>query len=196
MQIQEMKKGLFGYKKESVYQYVSALNEEFSQKLIEKDEKNEVLVKELRERTQALEAELERVKRESEDLRKKQLAVSDSIIDARDYAAQLKSETRRREQALYDQMEARMNKENRRLDGYTENIGKLREQIKDVLEKFDEELKQAESRAGELMRAETAGAEETDGEESTAQQAVGEDAVSPLELLPDQNMTLFQRRKI
>ena len=78
MQIQEMKKGLFGYKKESVYQYVSALNEEFSQKLIEKDEKNEVLVKELRERTQALEAELERVKRESEDLRKKQLAVSDS----------------------------------------------------------------------------------------------------------------------
>ena len=46
------------------------------------------------------------------------------------------------------------------------------------------------------MRAETAGAEETDGEESTAQQAVGEDAVSPIELLPDQNMTLFQRRKI
>ncbi len=193
MQIQEMKKGLFGYKKESVYQYVSALNEEFSQKLIEKDEKNEVLVKELRERTQALEAELERVKRESEELRKKQLAVSDSIIDARDYAAQLKSETRRREQALYDQMEARMSRENRRLDGYAENIGKLREQIKDVLEQFDEELKQAENKAGELMRAESAGEAETEEEVSGKEGAAPE---APIELLADQNMTLFQRRKI
>ena len=47
MQISELKKGFWGYRKEDVYQYISTLNEEFSKKLLEKDEKTEGLLQSL-----------------------------------------------------------------------------------------------------------------------------------------------------
>ena len=40
MRLDELKKGLWGYKKEGVYRYIMNLEEESSQKLAEKDEKH------------------------------------------------------------------------------------------------------------------------------------------------------------
>lgn len=197
MQIQEMKKGLFGYKKESVYRYVSSLNEEFSQKLIAKDEKNELLIQELRDRAQTLETELAQMRKECDDLRKKQLAVSDSIVDAQEYAAQLKSETALKERALCNQLEKRMEKENIRLDDYAANISLLRDQLKQLLAHFDEELKLAGEHAAELKSDALATDEAREGASSDGDDAAREDAVAAsVQVLPKQNMGLFERRKV
>lgn len=40
MKAEELKTGLWGFKKFSVYQYITSLEESFSSKLLEKDEEN------------------------------------------------------------------------------------------------------------------------------------------------------------
>lgn len=100
MQISELKKGFWGYRKEDVYQYISTLNEEFSKKLLEKDEKTEGLLQSLQAKNAALEQELVTLKQENEKYEKMYFAVSDSIINAQSYAVQLKNETKEKEQAL------------------------------------------------------------------------------------------------
>ena len=38
MNLDNLQKGFFGYKKSSVYEYISSMEEEFSERLLEKDE--------------------------------------------------------------------------------------------------------------------------------------------------------------
>ena len=134
MQISELKKGFWGYRKEDVYQYISTLNEEFSKKLLEKDEKTEGLLQSLQAKNAALEQELVTLKQENEKYEKMYFAVSDSIINAQSYAVQLKNETKEKEQALREQLEAEITSQHLKLESYVEQIKSLRAHLKCVLE--------------------------------------------------------------
>ena len=57
MKAEELKTGLWGFKKFSVYQYITSLEESFSSKLLEKDEENRAALVREQQRAQELEAE-------------------------------------------------------------------------------------------------------------------------------------------
>ena len=56
MKAEELKTGLWGFKKFSVYQYITSLEESFSSKLLEKDEENRAALVREQQRAQELEA--------------------------------------------------------------------------------------------------------------------------------------------
>ena len=92
MELEKLKKGFFGYKKESVYHYIASVEEEFSSKLLEKDEqlkKNEELYL---SRISSLEEELKDIKKKYEEQKSEKSVVAATLIEARRFAEQLKKE--------------------------------------------------------------------------------------------------------
>ena len=88
MELEKLKKGFFGYKKESVYQYIASVEEEFSSKLMEKDEqlkKNEELYL---SRIHILEEELKDIKRQYEKQKGEQSVFAATLIEAKRFAEQ------------------------------------------------------------------------------------------------------------
>lgn len=65
MRLEELKRGFWGYKRDSVYQYIAQIEEEFSTKLLEKDEQLKKAVEDARQ--EAAQA-AEQVKKDAEDL--------------------------------------------------------------------------------------------------------------------------------
>ena len=85
METRGLKNGLFGYSKVSVCEYIAKMNEEFTKKLMDTMSEHENEKKQLKEKLERLEAELEGYKMQ-------QAEVSDALLDAKRYAAQLKAE--------------------------------------------------------------------------------------------------------
>lgn len=142
MLLQELRRGLFGYKKDSVYQYVLYLNEKFNQKLSEKDFDTGRQIKELKDMIADLKFQLSIVKKENEEYTKMQVAVSNSIIDAKSYASQMKKETEDIEEDLRQKLKERYKEENKKLEEYSELVNKVRESIKSVLKEIDLKLEE------------------------------------------------------
>ena len=107
MQLDELKKGFWGYQKEGVFQYITAREEEFSRRLLEKEaqadqalQRAQTRVQELEQeavdawsRVRALEQELQSLREERDALRKQQAMVADALLDARAYAGRLREES-------------------------------------------------------------------------------------------------------
>ena len=55
MNLDNLQKGFFGYKKSSVYEYISSMEEEFSERLLEKDEDTKKKEEEYKEKIRQLE---------------------------------------------------------------------------------------------------------------------------------------------
>ena len=66
MLITEMKKGLWGFQEKSVYQYITALNDEFERKLEELEKQNLEYRNELEEKNERLESQLKDLREELE----------------------------------------------------------------------------------------------------------------------------------
>ena len=69
MRIEELKKGLWGYKKESIFQYIAEQEETFSKKLLEKNTQLEQLSQQYQTRIEELEAVLRQSQAELSALR-------------------------------------------------------------------------------------------------------------------------------
>ena len=148
MELEKLKKGFFGYKKESVYQYIASVEEEFSSKLMEKDEqlkKNEELYL---SRIHILEEELKDIKRQYEKQKGEQSVVAATLIEAKRFAEQLKKETEAKANEARKQFESDLYKKHQELKRYQEQIVNLRNTIFNVLndtdgqmESFEEEIK-------------------------------------------------------
>ena len=57
MQLDELKKGFWGYQKEGVFQYITAREEEFSRRLLEKEAQADQALQRAQTRVQELEQE-------------------------------------------------------------------------------------------------------------------------------------------
>ena len=99
MRLDELKKGLWGYKKEGVYRYIMNLEEESSQKLAEKDEKMAQQEAQAQSRIGELERTVEALREENTSLKANQSAVFATLLEAQRYAERLREESARREQS-------------------------------------------------------------------------------------------------
>lgn len=124
---------LFGYSKASVNDYISKLNEEFSQKLLEKD-------REHRREMDALQGEVERLTQEKEQLLALRQEVADALISAKDYAAELKRQAEEDDRAQRAVSAARQEAEFRRIQSVAEQISDLHQAFHDALGRMDREL--------------------------------------------------------
>lgn len=149
---------LFGYSRSGVNDYISRLNEEFSRKLLERDQAH-------KGETEALRAEVERLTRENEQLQALRQEVADALISAKDYAAGLKRQADADDQAQRTVNAARQAAEARRLQDVAERISGLRRAFRGALEQMDGQLA---SYTEELQRLRAA-AEGQAGEQGSGQ---------------------------
>lgn len=151
MNITELKKSLFGYSKESVYRYISYLNREFSQKLLEKDSVSDNLVKELQERNSALEKEIESLRAENDTYKRMQSCISESIISAKNYENEIKDAAVLEGNRIRKTIEEETQKKEQLLKGYIETVEKYRASLVDILKEFEGVLNNAANEGRSIL---------------------------------------------
>lgn len=164
MKAEELKTGFWGYKKFSVYQYITALEESFSTRLLEKDEENRALLEQERQRVLQLEEELRELRQQYQVQKDEHALIASTLVEARRYAEQLRSQAEEREEAARRQLEETLEEKDRELRHYDARLERLRELLQTTLREMDN--------SAERMAA------EIDGVRSEA---------------PDGNMSLFRR---
>ena len=151
MNITELKKSLFGYSKESVYRYISYLNQEFSQKLLEKDSVSDNLVKELQERNSALEKEIESLRAENDTYKRMQSCISESIISAKNYENEIKDAAVLEGNRIRKTIEEETQRKEQLLKGYIETVEKYRASLVDILKEFEGVLNNAANEGRSIL---------------------------------------------
>ena len=137
MQLDELKKGFWGYQKEGVFQYITAREEEFSRRLLEQ--------------------ELLSLREERDALRKQQAMVADALLDARAYAGRLREESMAREEDARAQLRCALDRDLAELSGYRNKISALRLALQSALEGFDRRSEELERQAEVLASASPSG---------------------------------------
>lgn len=137
---------LFGYSKKSVFNYIAAMEAEFSQKLREKEQECQSTVRELEER-------LEELKQENERLQSERREVAGALIDAKTFAAQLMEQAEAESRARRAKDEAYHQAELQRLQALAEDVGELRAAIQASARDMETQMEQYEIRC-QALRAE------------------------------------------
>ncbi len=131
---QVFKSSLFGYSKKSVCNYITEMSNECSRKLLEKDI-------ECKTKLQEMEAVIEKLRQENNELRTGQHAVANALIDARKFADLQAKQAEEERLKLQKENTVSYNAEILRLKELADVITDLRKSIHDKLQSFDEELK-------------------------------------------------------
>lgn len=144
MRLDELKKGLWGYKKEDVYRYIVSMEEESSRKLEEKDAKlaeKDVRLTQQETRAQGRIAELEQMvgtlQEENASLKANQSAVFATLLEAQRHAERLREESVRREQKSQEQLKLLVQRQTQELESYSAKVQQLREVLRELLAEFD-----------------------------------------------------------
>ena len=157
MRLEELKRGLWGYKKDAVFQYISEQEEAFSQKMSEKDAQAERAGQQAQDRIQALEQENSELREELARLRELQDQISQAILDARSSAEALKSESRALEECAREQVRQTLEKELSALAVYREKVAALRGTILATMAGMDQKAEELERQVDELREGSPAG---------------------------------------
>ena len=143
MESGEFRTSLFGYSKIDVCDYIARMNKDFSRQIMNYLEDQEKEKKILRDRIIRLEAELKEYKEQHSQ-------VSNAILDAKKYAAQLKEESdceqekRRLEFSEWDEEQAQ------KIQSYWTDISGLRSHLQCLTKNMDTELEKYENRLESL----------------------------------------------
>ena len=153
MRLEELKKGLWGYKKDAVFQYISQQEEQFTQKMAEKDAQMEQVSRQDRSRIQDLEQENHALKEELARLRAQQDKISQAILDARSSAETLKAESRAQEEKARETVRQALEQDLAVLDGYRQQVADLHRAIQTAMKGLEQQTEEMEQRAEELLEA-------------------------------------------
>lgn len=126
---------LFGYSKKSVRDYISSMNEEFSQKALAKEEEFKTSLRAMRE-------EIEQLRQENERLLAQREEVAGALIDAKQFAADLIGQAEREGHTLRARNSASYQAECQRLQAYAAQINSLRDRLHASIQAMDEEMEQ------------------------------------------------------
>ena len=153
MRLEELKKGLWGYRKDAVFQYITQQEEQFTQKMAEKDAQMEQRSRQDRSHIQELEQENRTLKEELSRLRAQQDQISQAILDARSSAEALKAESRAQEETARETVRLALERDLAELAGYRNKIETLRQTIQAALACMEEQAETMEEQAEKLAAA-------------------------------------------
>ena len=138
MRMEELQTGFFGYRKESVYQLIASMEENFSSKLMEKDAQHTKAMQDAQIKIAELETELRTVRAEPLSSRKDQDMISDTLLDAQAYAQKLRAESISQEQQLRGQLQEEAQRQRAQLEDYARQLGQLHSAILTLLREMEE----------------------------------------------------------
>lgn len=153
MKTDELKTGLWGFKKFSVYQYITALEGQFSARLLEKDREHQAALEQERQRVQQLEEELSDLRRQLEEQHTEQSLIASTLLDAQRYAAQLKRESDAREEEAQQQLTDALELRDQVLSRYDDQLSQLRGQFAAMLQDMDAAARQVAQEVEEIKAA-------------------------------------------
>lgn len=156
MKTEELKTGFWGYQKFSVCQYITSLEEQFSAKLLEKDEESRMLLDKERQRVRQLEEELAELRQKYEAQCNQQQLISSTLVQAQRYAETLKAESEAQQQQAQQRLEEELAQRDQELERYSARLNQLRELFQVVLREMDASTDQL-SDALDEARAEAPG---------------------------------------
>ena len=169
MRMEELKRGFWGYRKESVYRCIASMEEEFSRRLLEKDAKAAQAEEQLQWRIAELEEELRSLQAERDARRREEASISDTLLKAQAYAERLRAETRQLEDQARERLEREAARQAAELDASRERISRLRAAFRSLLEELDRQAEPLELQAEALQEAPHTAALFPQAEEQPAQ---------------------------
>ena len=128
-----LKASLFGYSKTSVCEYITKVNEEFSEKLIAISDEHKKECEELKVKIMLLENELIEYKRTYSN-------VTTALLDAQQHAAILKQQAEEENQRLRAKNLKKQEEQTKRIETYKSEIDRVRKELMFFSEKTDKEL--------------------------------------------------------
>ena len=144
MRLEELRKGLWGYRRDDVFKFITEMEDEAAKKLAEQGEAASEAENRAIRRAQELEKENRALRSEVDRLRAQQEQISMAILDARASAEALKAETRAQEEAARAAVRGTMEEELAELRRYAGKLAALREAIRNTLEGLDRDAAEAE----------------------------------------------------
>lgn len=166
MRLDELKTGLFGYKKNGVYEYVTSLEEEFSLRMTEKDAQAKKNEEEYQHKINRLEKELEELRHQYEAQKNQQLMIGSTLLEAKRYAASLMQQADLKKQKEYEEWENELSQKKQELNEYHAKIINIREMFCNLLTSMDKKTNELDKQV----------------------QILKDDC-------PSRNMSLFERKK-
>ena len=153
MQIEELKKGFWGYQKEGVFQYIAAQEETFSQRLMEKDAAAAREAELAQKRIRDLEQENAELRRELKTLREQQERISSTLLDARACAEAMKAESQAEEEAARAQVRQTLEQDLEQLKTYRGRIERLRVELQALLRETEQKAEALEQKVETVTMA-------------------------------------------
>lgn len=178
MELTDLKSGIFGFKKEDVCEYISELNNVCSQKIENAKNESQDILKELSEKNEKLnieilnaQTEIDNLKREIEkrdeailtlkkeasrlkslaDERKQgETAVSDILLEAKQFAFSLREKAKAENEALKAENRKAYEQESKKLQEYSEKINAVKDAIAEILGSTQNKLIDIESEISSL----------------------------------------------
>ena len=142
MKTEGLKTGFWGYQKFSVYQHITALEAQFSAKLLEQEEEYRGQLEQERQRSLQLEEELQALRQKYEEQRSEQLLIANTLVEAQRCAELLKTQAEEREAQARQQLEEALNRREEDLKQYDARIQRLRELFRSLLQEMDDSAEQ------------------------------------------------------
>ena len=144
MKLDQLKKGLWGYQKASVYAYITMAEEEFSAKLAEKDSLHQASEEQYQSRIRTLEQELRTVKEQLEQQRSEKLEIASTLVAATQYAETLRREAEETARKEREAWEEELSDARRELEQYRGQISHVRELLHSLLRGMDDQVQDME----------------------------------------------------
>lgn len=151
MTLDELKRGFFGYQKASVYRYITSLEEQFSNKLVEKDEAAKKAAEQYQEKIHSLEQELQAVREQCETQKSEQMVIAHTLLEAQRYAEVMKKETAQKQQEAQQRLAEQITAKNRELALYLSQIENLRKEFLSMLKEMDSTADQLEKKLQDVQ---------------------------------------------
>lgn len=173
MEIKELKTSLFGFNKNTVYEYITDLNKTCSDKVEKVKAENKAAVgelskknEELNEKNAVLENQISILKREisekdklieklkaDEDERKiAEEGVADVLLEAKKFGEVLRQKANEENEKMREENKKANRREQERIEKYSAEISEVKKLIRSILSDTQEKLTQAESEISELKR--------------------------------------------
>lgn len=143
MDITMLKSSLWGYSKSSVCEYIAAMNEDFSHKLMATVKENDGRIKEL-------EAKISQLETENNALREERDFVASVMEDAKKFSNELKEKAEQENKRFRESNTAYNNEQFRRIMQFSDGIDRVRNSMHSLIKSFDSELEKSKDELTEL----------------------------------------------
>ena len=144
MKLDELKKGLWGYQKASVYAYISMTEEQFSAKLAETESQYKEGERQYQTRIEELERELAAVRKQLDQQQSEKLEIATTLIEATQYGTAMRREAEEKSKKEREAWEEQLSAAQKELEKYRSQISTVRELLQTFLQGTEEQAGEME----------------------------------------------------